>query len=626
MKIKRIFYLLALIATMLLSPLAASAISGNYSDPGGGTYWCNVYVAYVSDGKSYSWCTGKGEDAEMNNFRGFESEHNGAVSAEYPTIKIKFRYHYPQAKDFERNGSKQEFYVMTRGGALHKIGEWPKGGNFKQTDYTYGVIGEGNMDGTWLSFRYTPNQAGIENVTAIQIENDTYYHQDNFWHSDYDFTIHARYLRGVSMEFEKCRDANVEWDSPDKIKVTAENSWLPSSLGNNVSNFTYTSKYDAMVMVEGKKYSSGLFTAVNRGSGSLELDVPINKDFNVEVIRNTTITYKYNNRDVSLNFNENERSIIPCKAFNNTSPNLSASFNQVTGEMRLQWDVDDDIAADGDFQIYRTTMNEYGSYTGNRQKLSTTSKNYFTDNAEYGLEYNKRYRYEILQFKNSWGNVEIPENPNSETGVNAATVLTNTIPVIPLHLSQDVSVTDNIKIDWNFGNVPQSETDVNFFVNRIDPDGTVRTHYGQVTVPRNAGNASFTDDKPASSCEVYRYFVTADMIGGKLHFTSDTLQSSLLDGSIVTGVTISKGNYQGSVHVNWTAKQVGTSPTYYEVHRRFIGASDWLTIGSTSGTTTNYTYIDQTAEPGRFYEYRVAAYTPDCDGTGRVISNAIVES
>lgn len=189
-----------------------------------------------------------------------------------------------------------------------------------------------------------------------------------------------------------------------------------------------------------------------------------------------------------------------------------------------------------------------------------------------------------------------------------------------------MDVTDNIKIDWDFGNVPKNETSVTFYVNRIDPDGTIRKKYGEVTVPRDAGKASFTDDKPESSCEVYRYFVNTDMLDGKLHFTSDTIQSSLLDGSIVTGVTISKGNYQGSVHVNWTAKQVGTSPTYYEVHRRFIGASDWLTIGTTSGTTTNYTYVDQTAEPGRFYEYRVAAYSADCDGTGRVISNSIVES
>lgn len=35
---------LVLAAVMLSSPLAASAIMGNYSDPGGGEYWCNVFV------------------------------------------------------------------------------------------------------------------------------------------------------------------------------------------------------------------------------------------------------------------------------------------------------------------------------------------------------------------------------------------------------------------------------------------------------------------------------------------------------------------------------------------------------------------------------------------------------
>ena len=619
---KKLFTQLALTMMMLLSPLAAEAISGYYSDPGGGRYWCNVYVSQVSSGKSYSWCTGKDENTEMNNFRGFESEHNGAVSAEYPTIKIKFRYHYPQAKDFNRNGSKQEFYVMIHGGSLHKIGEWPKGGNFIQTDYTYGVIGEGTMDGEWMSFRFTPNQTGLNNVTAIQIESDTYYHQDNFWHSDYDYTIHARYLRGLAMEFEKCRDANLEWSAPNKVKLTADNSWLPSSLGNNVQNFNYKSNYKVTVMAEGRSYSSGTCSAVNRGNNSLELDVPLNKDFNVEVVKNTTITYRYNGRDVELNLNENEKT---SREFGNTAPDVDAVFNQVTGEMRLQWDVADN-AGDGEYQIYRTTMNQYGSCSGNREKLSSTSSRYFIDNAEYGLEYNKYYRYEIFQLKDSWGTLEIPSSPNAALPVNAATVKTNTIPVIPIHLTQDVNVTDKIKIDWEFGNVPNSEADVTFSVNRINPDGTVNTRYGEVSVPRTAGEASFVDDKPASSCEVYQYYVIADMLGGKLHFVSDTLQSSLLDGSIVTGVTISKGNYMGSVHVNWSAKQVGLTPTYYEVHRRFIGASDWLTIGTTSGTTSNYTFVDQTAEPGRYYEYRVAAYAPDCDGTGRVISNAIVES
>ena len=622
---KRLFYLFTLASVLLLMPTTAHAITGYFTDPGGGQYWCNVYVASVSDGKSYSWCTSTDETEAMNNFRGFESEHDGKLSIQYPSIKIKFKYHNSQPSGFNRDGSQQYFYVMTRDGVLHQIGEWPKGGNFKQTDYTYGVLGEGTMDDTWVSFRYTPNKKGFDNVTAIQIENDTYYKQDHFWfwQTDYSFTIHSRYLRGISMDFEKCRDANLDWTAPTKVKVTANNNWLPTNMGNNVSNFSYKSTYKSTVLVDGKNYSSRTLEVTNRNSGSIELTVPINKDFNVEVVKNTTITYRYNDRDITINFNENAKTV---KEFHNTAPELKASFNQVTAEMRLQWEVDDDIAKEGDYQIYRTTINEYGSYIGNREKLASSSINYFTDNAEYGLDYNKRYRYEVFQLKDTWGPIDIPSNPNPLTVVNPAIVETNTFPSIPLHLAQDTSVTDKIKIDWTFGNVPQSQADVNFYVNRINPDGTVQTHYGEVSVERNKGEASFTDDKPASSCDVYQYYVTTDMLDGKLHFTSDTLQTSLLEGSIVTGVTISKGNYEGSVYVNWTAKQVGTNPTYFEVHRRFIGTSDWSTIGVTTGTASNYTYVDQTAEPGRFYEYRVAAFTPDCDGTGRVISNSLVES
>ena len=156
-----------LLAVLLLWPGAAGAISGSYPDPGGGSYWCNVYVADVSSGKSYEWATGIKEDTGMNNFRGFECEHGGELSTQYPTVMVKFRYHHGQPNGFDRNGSKQQFYVMTRDGMLHQIGEWPRGGKFTQTDYTYGVIGNGNMDGTWLSFRYAPNQAGLDNVVAI---------------------------------------------------------------------------------------------------------------------------------------------------------------------------------------------------------------------------------------------------------------------------------------------------------------------------------------------------------------------------------------------------------------------------------------------------------------------------
>ena len=184
----------------------------------------------------------------MNNFRGFETDNGGELSIGSPTVLVRFRYHYGQPKGFDRNGSDQSFYVMTRSGSLHKIGEWPKGGNFTQTDYTYGVIGNGSMDGTWMSFRYAPNQAGLENVTGIQIENDTYYKQDHFWawDTDYSFTIHMRYLKDLEMEFEKCKDAQVEWIAPNKVKVSADNTWLPEY----THTCTYRSSYMAKVVTD----------------------------------------------------------------------------------------------------------------------------------------------------------------------------------------------------------------------------------------------------------------------------------------------------------------------------------------------------------------------------------------
>ena len=127
MKIKdcRIRIVFAL-AMLLLCSLAASAISGNFSDAGGGEYWCNVYVHATTAGKSYKSLTGEDENAAMQKFRGFESEHDGTLSTQYSTIKMRFRYHYNQGGDFEYEGSEQEFYVMTRDGQLHKIGEFGK--------------------------------------------------------------------------------------------------------------------------------------------------------------------------------------------------------------------------------------------------------------------------------------------------------------------------------------------------------------------------------------------------------------------------------------------------------------------------------------------------------------------
>lgn len=226
-------------ATLLfLIPLTAVAVSGNFSDSGGGEYWCNVYVESTTAGYSFKSLTGKDESTAMNDFRGVQSEHNGTISTEHPTIKFKFRYNNSLGGDFEYKRSKQDLYVMTRDGNLHKIGYYQEyNWTLHQTDYQYGVLKSGSHDDNWMEVYYSPSEAGIEQVKAFQIESDAYYHEDNVFESDYDIQIHARYLRDLTMDIPKAHEPTLTWTSPTKLKIEADNNFLPVKIGNGVDNY-----------------------------------------------------------------------------------------------------------------------------------------------------------------------------------------------------------------------------------------------------------------------------------------------------------------------------------------------------------------------------------------------------
>ncbi len=277
----------------------------------------------------------------------------------------------------------------------------------------------------------------------------------------------------------------------------------------------------------------------------------------------------------------------------------------------------------GTWHVYRTELDEHGNYMGKREEVGTTELDEFADNAGRGLEMGKYYRYEVVHHEASWPALDIPSEPAPLTTVHAAEVRASTVPVIPMHLVQDDKIADKIKMDWNFGNVPKSEHDVTFKVHRIEPSGAITRNYQSVTVARNAGKASFTDDKPESNCSVYGYFVQLDLMEGKVHLYSDTVYAHVLEGSSVTYVNATKGTGGNDVVVTWKAKQVGTSPTLFAVQRRFIDHGEWVTIHERRGTEDTYTYTDNKVETGRYYSYRVVAYLADCDKESSVISNSL---
>ena len=625
MKMYRFLVQFVLVATLLVCPVCASAISGNYDDPGGGQYWCNVYVNYTSYGKSYKSLTGDDEDTAMNNFRGFESEHSGTISTEYPTIKFKIRYHYKQSKDFEYKKTEQQFYVMTRDGKLHKIGHYQNySWTLTQTDYTYGVLKSGSHDDNWLSIYYAPNEAGVSDVVAFQIESHTDYLQDNAFSSDNEIQITARYLRDLKMDLSPAHEASVAWTAPGMLKVSADNSWLPQNIGNGVDNFEYVASYTVLVMVNNDSYSTRLLEVTGRGSSSIEIDAPIDKEFSVRIDRRTKTKFKFNGKEVCQDLPGHERTTIN---FHNAPPKTSASFNQVNGEMDLTWDdLGENVLGKGEYQVYRTELKKDGTYIGNRELIGTTKNGHFTDNSSRGLDYGKYYRYEVFHFKDTWKDLTIPSNPEPLTVVRASDVRANTIPVIPLHLVRDDNTTDKIKFDWEFGNIPNVENDVTFKVHRIEPNGSVTQSYLTVTTPRTAGSASFVDDKPTSQCDIYGYYLQLDLIDNKIHAYSDTVFAHVIDGTKVTSVEAAKGLSGNNVKIDWTAHQVGTAKTTFVVNRRLIGTSDWIKVGQVSGTDENYTFTDGNIEPGRYYQYQVQAIIPDCENSGMIVSNSMIDT
>ena len=607
---KRLLQRILVPLCLLLCTMTASAISGNYSDGGGGTYWCNVYVHGVAASKSYGWCTGDSEDAKMNEFRYFWS--SSKISTENPTFYGEFRYNSGQSKDYKYKSSTQEIYLMTRDGALHKMCT-----DNTQTDYTYGVI-ECSWDGSIFRFRIALNTLGLQEVTAVQVESDSYFYQSNFWHRDYWFYIHARYLKGIEKDFSLAHEPKVEWTAPGKVKVSADNSWLPTQIGNSVSDYKYTANYDAKVVADGRTWSSTSFKAENRGNGSAELSVPTDRNFTVSVVRNTTSKFKFRGCDVAQDFNEKATSTADIKS---TITALQAAYDQVDGELRLQWTANGVNASDGDYQIYRTELGDGDRPVGKRELAGTSTKTSFIDNSNHGLELNKTYRYEVFQQRKSWGDFSVPSDADKAIGVNAATIIKSSTPVIPMHLVQDTSVDNEVKMNWTFGNVPKSETDLTFKVHRIEPGGTITRNYLDVTVARDAGKATFSDEKPASICTNYGYFVQLDLADNKVHLYSDTVYAHVTGSTKVTSIDATKGTAGTDVEIKWKAQQVGTALTTYHVQRRYIGTDEWITINEQEGTGSMYSYTDKTAEPGRYYDYRVIAYADDCEGDGKTVSN-----
>ncbi|MBQ4223413.1 MAG: T9SS type A sorting domain-containing protein [Prevotella sp.] len=663
----------ALLVALLLFATDLPVMAGTDRDCGPypfyGDGWSASFEVKFDEDKNlsytYSWWTGEGARDMAFRLKHVDIARNATCTGEFPGFDVKLGVSAVQKKGMEYRNTEFDYYLVKDNGYELLVGH----GYFNTGDTENFQLD--NKSGAGLIqlshpvlYRTGSKDTEYEHKinTRVSLSQDAYnqgykhlrvkgrskYYKDPTWHTDVIIYVWFNYyIELKEPAYETFPEPEYAWKSPTELTITLRGDKLPkvnssqmedtngsTRLGMRNNGVTQSSVKSNLTVelwdeAETNLLNKHAFDVDGYESRSFTFNVPKNQSYKVKVTSKSDykVTVKsayYRSREWSegkrtLTNSSKEKSYV--KSFNNQGVSLQFTFNQVKGNTTLSWPRDLNLPKDATMYIYRTILNEDGSYAGNREELGYTTKNTFQDNADRGMELGKKYRYEIVALSKEWidNGFKVPADPESLPDCNSAECFVNTSPILPIHLTQDMNEVEKIKIGWDFQGIPEKETDLNFRIHRLGSDGTEEMNYGSVTARRKDGHADFIDDKPASNCEVYKYYVQLDLIDNKLHYFSDTLTARITASTSITHVEVSKGTASDGIHLTWNANQVGANPTTYLVKRRFVGSKEWSTIYTTKGTADEYTFLDVESEPGRYYEYCVEAYGANCEGSDELL-------
>ena len=256
-----------------------------------------------------------------------------------------------------------------------------------------------------------------------------------------------------------------------------------------------------------------------------------------------------------------------------------------------------------------------------RPEIGSTQNYSYSDNS---IEPNKYYKYLILNVPKTWeGSADIAnhelDNPSDAT-INmlghVESGVVSTSPTMDIYgLTQDVTVEDKVKLNWQYSRVPVKSKTVRFQLLRRIAGSDSWGNLDEVQAEANpaAGTVvSYTDNTIASNRVRYDYKVQLPINDNKNIFESDITTAGVISGSTITALDATKGQHADIVRVKWDVKQVGTDATNFELFRRYANSKDdFMKIYATSGNSDSYSFDDNTVQPGYYYEYKIEAYAGD---------------
>jgi len=283
-----------------------------------------------------------------------------------------------------------------------------------------------------------------------------------------------------------------------------------------------------------------------------------------------------------------------------------SAANTYSKHVTLTWEreaYDNNSATNGKWVIYRKVM----GHPETQVKLGEVSNGTYTYTDKTGdLEYGTTYTYTVCYCPNGW-------TLNSEADAEG---LSN---FVRYKLNRDFAFSNvkaeekdsKIEFSWNHSSIldASNSNKYSLYVQRSADGGTTwETMRTDEIATTGTTSGTFTDANVVSHKQ-YKYRLKINV--QENDYTSGEASATITNGSKLTGFSASRGNYTQSVKLTWTVNQVGTAATYFTLQRRPLGSSaesDWVDIYTTSGTSTTYSYEDQTAQPGSFNEYRVKIF------------------
>ena len=382
-------------------------------------------------------------------------------------------------------------------------------------------------------------------------------------------------------------------------------------LKGNISNFTII----CFATINGKIYQLTKEFPKDATSYSFT-DLDCGEDTKIGSGATVTIHYKAEN---NLGHWTNVTNTLPSKAIplRKHPVNISADFNMWDKQVLLSWDKvpDDGNRPRGTLSIYC-----YPKGSKNERKLIVEGLSIETTSYPCDVsQYEKDYTFEVTLVPAGTPDGVIIDNTTSS--VDCSSKRRFNIKMGEVYVSDKY-----LEVNWEsepFLGLGQLSYTV--YRQSSEEDTWTELPY-KITVNDNKQTSfSYKDSNLPSSCASYRYKVEGTLselsnfvaMSGSTNFMQPTGKSK------VTSLTATKGDYQGVVKLSWTADQVDSNPTQFELLRKSKGSDTWATITKVSGTSKNYYYEDNTAQSGQYYDYRVVSTTP-C-GTTESVQNAFDE-